>query len=291
MEELRGHHGTWRLDEERIGVLFGTGRKVPSLYRALGHCSVPLAAVAAVDFDRGDRKRGWRLKLRLHEGMDPYGRLGAPGRETLTPLLLTGPHDQELLAEYFADQIAASARLTRETEGRPDPVEVAQGLVASLPLQARTGEGSVAFDGSRVRLQWDGWFASTVKSQEKTREYQLSEIEEAKWYPQVDVTEGYLRIVLRGVTIPEATELSNDFFTLVTHGTKGSEETLLLAATVNAHLQRTGRPQEPAAPPEPGGDSGEAIFTKIRELGRLHDEGLITEEEFSAKKAELLARL
>ncbi len=29
----------------------------------------------------------------------------------------------------------------------------------------------------------------------------------------------------------------------------------------------------------------------IRELARLRDEGLITEEEFQAKKAELLARL
>lgn len=294
MEELRGHHGIWRLDEERVDVLFGTGRKVPSLYRALGHCSVPLAAVSAVDFDRGDRKRGWRLKLRLGEGMDPYSRMGAPGREALTPLLLTGPHEQELLAEYFADQIAASARLTRETEGTPDPGEVARGLVASLPLQARTGEGSAAFDGSRVRLQWDGWFASTVKSQEKAREYQLSEIEEATWHPQADITEGYLRIVLRGVTIPEATELSNDFFTLAAHGAKGSEETLLLAATVNAHLQKAGKAEktaEPAALPEATSDTGEAIFAKIRELGRLHEEGLLTEEEFSTKKAELLARL
>lgn len=291
MEELRGHHGTWRLNEERVAILFGTGRKVPNLYRSLGHCSVPLAAVAAVDFDRGDRKKGWRLKLRLHEGMDPYGRLGAPGREALTPLLLTGPHDQELLAEYFADQITASARLARGTEERPEPGEVALGLVASPPLQARTGEGSAVFDGDRVRLQWDGWFASSVKSQEKVREYQLSEIEEAKWYPQLDVTEGYLRIVLRGVTIPEATEISHDFFTLVTHGSKGSEGALLLAATVNAHLQKAERAREPAALPEAGGETGEVIFGKIRELGRLHDEGLITEEEFSAKKAELLARL
>ena len=291
MEELRGHHGIWRLNEERVTVLFGTGRKVPSLYRALAHCSVPLAAVAAVDFDRGDPKNGWRLRLRLHQGMDPYALLGAPGREALTPLLLTGPHDQELLAEYFADQISASARLARETEEGPDPGEVARGLVASLPLQARTGEGSATFDGDRVRLQWDGWFAGTVKSQEKAREYHLSEIEEAKWYPQADVTEGYVRIVLRGVTIPEATEFSNDLFTLLAHGTKGSEETLLLAATVNAHLQKSGQVQEPAALPETGDDTGQAIFVKIRELGRLHDEGLITEEEFSTKKAELLARL
>jgi Short C-terminal domain len=40
------------------------------------------------------------------------------------------------------------------------------------------------------------------------------------------------------------------------------------------------RPKGPDAPAE-----------LIRELARLRDEGLITEEEFQAKKAELLARL
>src|SRR5690625_8042444 len=121
MEELRGHHGIWRLNEERVTVLFGTGRKVPSLYRALAHCSVPLAAVAAVDFDRGDPKNGWRLRLRLHQGMDPYAPLGAPGRETLTPLLLTRPHDHKLPPEYFAHQNPSPAPPPGATREGPDP--------------------------------------------------------------------------------------------------------------------------------------------------------------------------
>ena len=41
--------------------------------------------------------------------------------------------------------------------------------------------------------------------------------------------------------------------------------------------------------PRPKPDSGPADM--IREIGRLRDEGLITEEEFQAKKAELLARV
>ncbi len=33
------------------------------------------------------------------------------------------------------------------------------------------------------------------------------------------------------------------------------------------------------------------IVDQIRKLAALHEEGILTEEEFSAKKAELLARL
>ncbi|MFD6952547.1 hypothetical protein A6A08_05905 [Nocardiopsis sp. TSRI0078] len=294
MEELRGHHGSWRIDDETVRIRFGSGRRVPTLFKSLGGCSVPMAAVREVDFDRGSRKHGWRLRLRLVEDTDPYALLGVPGHDTLTPLLITGPHEGELLAEYFSEQIAASARLARGTPaGELDPREVARGLVARPPLQVRTAEGSASFDGTRVRLQWDGWLASTVKEKEKSRDYQLSEIESAQWYPPVDITEGYLRIVLRGVTIPEATALDNDLFTLASHGSKGSEETLLMAATVNAHVAAAEKPRAGAAALGAGAadDGGEAVFATIRELGRLHAEGLLTDEEFSAKKAQLLDRL
>lgn len=294
MEELRGHHGTWRIDDEAVRVRFDSGRRVPALFKALGGCSVPLAAVHGVDFDPGDRKRGWRMSLRLAEGVDPYADLRVADRDGPSPLTITGPHEGELLAEYFRDQTASAASLARETlSEEPDPREVARGLVARPPLQVRTAEGSASFDGDRVRLQWDGWLASTVKEKEKSRDYRLSEIEAAHWQPPVDLTEGHLRLVLRGVTIPEATALDNDFFTLASHGAKGSEETLLMAATINAHVAVAGSVQSApgALDPAPAGDDGEAVFATIRQLGRLHAEGLLTDEEFSAKKAQLLDRL
>lgn len=287
MEELHGHHAIWRFDEERVRVGFGTGRKVPQLFKALGHCTVPLAAVREVEFDPGDRKRGWRLRLRLVDGADPYADLDTTGAAS-TPLLLTGAHDKELVAEYFSEQLTASTRFAREmTQEPPDPASIARGMVARPPLQVRTAEGSASFDGDRVRLQWDGWMTSTPKEREQFREYRLSEIDRVHWTPQVDFSEGFLRVVLRGVTLTETSDLENDFFTLVSHGAKGSDETLLMAATVNSHTVSV---EEPAAL-EAAGDDGEAIFVKIRELGRLHAEGLLTEDEFSTKKAELLDRL
>ena len=295
MEELRGHHGTWRIDDETVRIRFDSGRKVPTLFKSLGSCTVPMAAVREVEFDQGDRKHGWRLRLRLADGSDPYATLGAPGSDALTPLLLTGPHDNELVAEYHSDQIASSVRYARGTlTDEIDHREVARGLVGKPPLQVRTAEGSASFDGARVRLQWDGWLASTAKDKEKSRTFQLSEIQAAEWHPPVDVTEGYLRIVLRGVTVPEASKIDHDFFSLASHGSKGSEETLLMAATLNAHIPFAA-PQG-AGPAALGGgappdDGSEAIIATIRELGRLHSEGLLTDEEFSAKKAQLLDRL
>jgi hypothetical protein len=47
-----------------------------------------------------------------------------------------------------------------------------------------------------------------------------------------------------------------------------------------------GEPRGPRPRREPG-----SPVELIRDLGRLRDEGLISEEEFQAKKAELLARV
>ncbi|MBR8741144.1 DUF4429 domain-containing protein [Nocardiopsis sp. MG754419] len=289
MEELRGHHAIWRFDDALVRIGFGAGRKVPQLFKTLGHCEVPIVAVDEVDFDPGDRKQGWRLRLRLMDGADPYSRLDTTGTAA-TPLLLTGPQDKELVAEYFAEQLAASVRFARETDQEPPhPVVVARGLVARPPLQVRTAEGAASFDGERLRLQWDGWMTSTPKGREQSRDYRMSEIQGLEWTPQMDFEEGFIRVLLRGVDIPGAAGLEHDFFTLVSHGAKGSDETLLMAATVNTHIAWV---EKTAAlePASPGDDSG-AIFAKIRELGRLHAEGLLTEDEFSTKKAELLDRL
>ncbi|MEU3019663.1 MULTISPECIES: DUF4429 domain-containing protein [unclassified Nocardiopsis] len=302
MEELHGHHAIWRFDEETVRIGFGTGRKVPALFRALGHCAVPLSAVRDVEFTPGDRKHGWRLRIRLVDGADPYAPLETAGASgASSPLVLTGPHERELVAEYCADRITESSRYARETLTAPlDPAQVAKALVVGLPYQARTGEGSATFDGERVRLVWDGWMASTAKGQEKSREFPVSEIESLRWYPQRDFDEGFLRVVLRGVTMPEASGLENDFFTLASHGLKGSEESLLMAATVNTHIALAAGETEdeaddgvPALEPAPPArdEASDEIFAKIRELGRLHAEGLLTDSEFSGKKAELLDRI
>lgn len=56
--------------------------------------------------------------------------------------------------------------------------------------------------------------------------------------------------------------------------------------------QVTGGPSHPlAAPGAPAAPDGDAILGQIRKLGELRDAGLLTDEEFETKKAELLGRL
>ncbi|NYE50153.1 hypothetical protein HDA32_005273 [Spinactinospora alkalitolerans] len=69
-----------------------------------------------------------------------------------------------------------------------------------------------------------------------------------------------------------------------------------MAATVTAHLwagstREAASPIAADAPPKAVADSPRTVYDRIRELGRLHEEGLLTDEEFTTKKAELLDRL
>ncbi len=57
-----------------------------------------------------------------------------------------------------------------------------------------------------------------------------------------------------------------------------------------AQAKEPARSMQPAAEPN-GADANENIFDAIRELGKLRDEGLLTEEEFSEKKKHLMKRL
>ena len=47
----------------------------------------------------------------------------------------------------------------------------------------------------------------------------------------------------------------------------------------------------PSAPPSAGASTAETIVAAIQALAGLRDQGLLTEDEFTAKKAELLHRL
>ena len=56
---------------------------------------------------------------------------------------------------------------------------------------------------------------------------------------------------------------------------------------------RTAAPAPPA-PPErasPAGTDADAVLAALERLGDLHQRGILTDEEFAAKKAELLSRL
>jgi hypothetical protein len=48
-------------------------------------------------------------------------------------------------------------------------------------------------------------------------------------------------------------------------------------------------PPEPAAAPAPAPGGGESVIAQLQQLGELKAQGILTEEEFAAQKAKLLA--
>jgi membrane protease subunit (stomatin/prohibitin family) len=49
--------------------------------------------------------------------------------------------------------------------------------------------------------------------------------------------------------------------------------------------------QQAAAPPQPAAADSDELINKLKELATLKDQGVLTEEEFSAQKAKILAQL
>ena len=315
MEQLAGKQGKWSFDDGKVVIQYSTGWLAPALHKALVRSEVPMAAIAGVEFNArhsGAKKKGWELRLRLHDRTDPYTFVGAAlSRDE--PFLLTGDAKQELVAEYHADQI----RFAAEQAGPPAP-GTATRLVAPLPLHIQVHEGTAAFDGSSLSLQWAG-NASGPKRARQRMEYPLESIEKVEWVPSDGWEYGLLRVVERGGGERKAVKPAKDLACLLFDEGAEQGHALLMAATVTAYLwaaEDEGRtaaavaatpPQGGALPaaeaptpagPAPAADDGDdpdpqsrVIYARIRELGRLHAEGLLTDEEFSAKKAELLDRL
>ncbi|MFC8799692.1 SHOCT domain-containing protein [Promicromonospora sp. NPDC057138] len=48
-------------------------------------------------------------------------------------------------------------------------------------------------------------------------------------------------------------------------------------------------PPQPAAPPAPAPSATDDMYAQLERLGRLRDDGVLTDAEFSAQKAKLLA--
>lgn len=361
MDELRGEQAAWRFDGERIEIRYETkGWFKSPLLKQLARVEVPVGAIRSVDFQpKAGRKKGWIFQLRLRERMDPYAVVGAMLDEKSQPFRLTGSAKTELIAEYLADQIRFAAE---HYTGDPTP-DLATRLVPDLPLHIQTSEGTASFDDDRLRLVWSGVWASGYKKKKQRREYDLADITGVEWVPPDGWEWGYLRVVTSKSAKEAAAKPKHDLNVLLaSEDSPEPEMTLVMAATVTAHLWARGAATRPAlgsgevtdadiddrpgladpewwrdaaqnavgalggpritlnmpgshtsgqdadpeigsgtehapleagaasAVKEPGQDT-EWIFAQIERLGELKEKGLLTEEEFTTKKAELLGRI
>ncbi|MER5468752.1 DUF4429 domain-containing protein [Streptomyces sp. NPDC002935] len=294
MAEIIQRDGTWIFDGDALRLTPGRDKNVGLLRRTLGELTVPLGALAGVSLEQG-RKAG-RLRLRLRDGADPLlqatgGKLAEPN----DPYQLTVEADRFGVAEYFVDEVRSALLLDQVPS---DPVDGYLLPGPAVPLSASAGDGTASFDGERVRLEWN-WKTEDAKSAAGARTLALGDITAVEWHPAAGLENGCLRFVVRGAETKAPAKYDPNSVEL--WGFKKDPLMALVAAAVQARLPHPAaaledRPpaEEPARAAIPGPASEadhDALLRRLRELGELHREGVLTDEEFTLAKQAVLKRL
>ncbi|WP_217206220.1 DUF4429 domain-containing protein [Streptomyces sp. AC550_RSS872] len=283
---LAGFHATWEFESDSVLIRYERGIRTPKLFQALGERRVPLEAIGGVTLTPG--KRGTVvLRLELRPGADPLMEAAAGQlKEGGDPYRLVLPAERETLAEYYADELRAELKVSGPAE------EFLVGAPAA-PLQFKAYDGKASFDGQTVRFRWFWTGASSAKWKAGDQSFSVAELSGVEWRSP-EVFEGYLRLLRRdgvdGRPVPE--QVDHDPAAVVFGlGYGPVHESLPFAAAVLAAVRdrSAGGAAVPAAA-VPRRDPAD-IAERIRHLGELHQAGLVTDEEFSVKKAELLAEL
>ncbi|MFF7529437.1 DUF4429 domain-containing protein [Streptomyces bobili] len=277
---LAGFHAAWEFESDSVLIRYERGIRTPKLFSALGERRIPLAAIEAVTLEPG-RRGTVVLRIVPRPGADPLTEAAAGQlKDHSDPYRLVLPAERDALAEYYADELRAAL-----TESGP----AERFLVAApeAPLSFKAYDAKASFDGRTVRFRWFWTGASSAKWKAGDQSFAVSELSGVEWRSP-EVFEGHLRL-LRGEDLP--TQADQDPATVVFGlGYGAVHESLPFAAAVLAAVRRGRGPMAAVAATSPRRDPAD-VAERIRHLGDLHSAGLVTDEEFSAKKAELLAEL
>ncbi|MFG3488597.1 DUF4429 domain-containing protein [Streptomyces sp. NPDC047972] len=289
---LAGIHATWEFESDALVIRFDRGNRAPRLFGVLRERHVPHEALASVTLSPG--KRGTVV---LHAvprpGADPLMEAAAGQLpEACDPYRLVLPADRETLAEYYRDELRAVLGTgTGAYSGDPsdglgaEPADRFLVAPPQGPQSFKAYDGKASFDGqSEVSFRWSWTGASSEKWKAGDQFFHVRDLCGVEWRSP-DVLDGHLRLVPRGGE-PRASQPDHDPASVVFGLGYGPVHlSLPFAAAVLAAIRTADRvPARTAAAPG-------AVAERIRHLGELHEAGLVTDEEFSAKKAELLAEL
>ncbi|WP_307127224.1 DUF4429 domain-containing protein [Streptomyces sp. B1I3] len=308
---LAGIQATWEFDTDSVLIRFERGIRSPRLLQSLRERRIPYAALSSVTLTPG--KRGTVV---LHavprRGADPLLEAAAGQlKEGCDPYRLVLPAESETLADYYAAELRALLE--------PDaslPADRFLVTAPDAPLQFKAYDGRAAFDGARVSFRWFRTGASSAKWKAGDQTFPVTELGGVEWRSP-EAFEGYLRLVPRGAATehgpdgpgapgripgadaapagpnPAAKADQDPAAVVFGVGYGPVHESLPFAAAVLAAVRRTQPAPVPAAPVTVGGQRPHPadIAERIRHLGELHEAGLVTDDEYSAKKAQLLAEL
>ncbi|MET8580595.1 DUF4429 domain-containing protein [Streptomyces collinus] len=282
---LAGFHAVWEFESDSVLIRYERGIRTPKLFQALGERRVPLSALDEVTLTPG-RRGTVALRLRPRPGADPLMEAAAGQLpEGSDPYRLVLPAERETLAEYYADEL--KSLLTEAASGPADRYLVA---APEGPMQFKAYDGKASFDGTTVRFRWSWTGASSAKWKAGDQSYPVAGLSGVEWRSP-EVFEGHLRLLPREATGPAGPVQPDQDPAAVVFGLGYGpvHESLPFAAAVLAAVRNRG--PAAAAVPAPARRDPADIAERIRHLGELHGAGLLTDEEFSAKKAELLAEL
>lgn len=301
MAELMVRDGTWSFDGDRVWIVPGQERSVHRLRQDLGETSVPLEALAGIAYEPA--RKGGRLRLRLRDGADPLLHVtGGSLPDDANPYQVSVDPDRTGVAEYFADEVRQSLLLDQVVTGPTDRYLLPG---PAVPLSAAGVDGVATFDGERVRIDWR-WTTSESKKHAGARDFALADLAGVDWRPASGLESGYLRFRPKGVTAKLKPEHDPNAIELWGFK-KESGRTALLAAAVAARLPHPSGGSAPTAAasvaaaqpvpslkaaadpgPQGGGQDADVLLRRLRELGELHRDGILTAEEFAAAKAAVL---
>ncbi|MFF4605315.1 DUF4429 domain-containing protein [Streptomyces sp. NPDC001339] len=324
MAELMGRDGTWSFDGEGVRIVPGHERGVHKLRQDLGEFTVPLTAVAGIGYEPA--RKGGRLRLRLRDGADPLLQVTGGGLpDDANPYQVAVDPGRVDVAEYFEDAVRQALILAEIPDGPCDRYLLPG---PSVPLSAAGADGLAAFDGERVRIEWR-WNTSEAKRNWGPREFALADLAAVEWRAAAGLESGYLRFRTHGAPEPVKPDHDPNSIELWGFK-KESGTTALLATAVAARLPHPSAPRGTSLPagkslpagtpaltapaptagspasaapspraPQPGVPAGapgdthddhDALLRRLRDLGELRRDGILTEEEFTAAKAAVLQR-
>jgi len=233
------------------------------------------------------------LRATPRRGADPLTE-AADGqlKEGCDPYRLVLPAERETLADYYATEL-------RTVLGADADQPAERHLVAAPapPHSFKAYDGKASFDGGTVTFRWFWTGASSTKWKAGDQTFPVSELDGVEWRSP-EVAGGHLRLLPRAGAAPEVGEPDKDPASVVFGLGYGLvHESLPFAASVLEAVRATAPAALAASSPAPSSGTAHGrsdpadIADRIRHLGELHEAGLLTDGEFSEKKAELLAEL
>jgi hypothetical protein len=319
-DALAGIHATWEFDTDSVLIRFERGLRTPKLFQSLRERRIPYAALSSVTLTPGKRSTVV-LRAVPRPGADPLVEAASGQlKEGCDPYRLVLPAERQVLAEYYAEELRA---LLDPSSGEPAD----RFLVAApeAPMNFKAYDGRASFDGERISFRWSWTGASSAKWKAGDQTFRVSELAGIVWRSP-EALDGYLRLVpraaapvdhrtggslgdLHGPGGPECTEGGmpaggpaepaaaradqDPAAVLFGLGYGPVHESLPFAAAVLESVRRTQPAPATSAPAlvNAGRRDPADIAERIHHLGELHQAGLVTDAEYTAKKTQLLAEL